>query len=68
MKVISSAVFVCTLFFGAVMPGAMACGTADDITLRKVGGENSLDFSIYYGKIKISLNFRHAYTDINRKF
>ncbi|KAI9365849.1 inorganic pyrophosphatase [Pilaira anomala] len=28
----------------------MACGTADDITLRKIGGENSLDFSIYYEK------------------
>lgn len=51
MKIISSAIFVCSLLFGTVIPGIMAGGTADDINIRTFGAPNTLDFHLYYGKI-----------------
>lgn len=53
MKVISSTIFVCVLFFGAAVPGVTAHDTTGSITLRQIGAENTLDFQIYYGKIKM---------------
>ncbi|KAG2231803.1 inorganic pyrophosphatase [Thamnidium elegans] len=59
MKILSSAVFVCSLLFGTVIPGIMAYGTADDITMRTFGAPNSLDFHIYYERNGQALSAFH---------
>jgi hypothetical protein len=52
MKLLTaSSTFVCSIFFGALIPSIMAAGTADDITIRTIGAPNTLNYTIYYGNL-----------------
>ncbi|KAL9556016.1 hypothetical protein MBANPS3_002074 [Mucor bainieri] len=52
MKLLTvSSTFVCSLFFGSIIPSVLAANnTAEGITIRTVGAPNSVDFKLYYEK------------------
>lgn len=58
MKLLTvSSTFVCSLFFGSIIPSVLAANnTAEGITIRTIGAPNSVDFKLYYGNIWAWIN------------